>query len=93
MERLDSSSKRGWQTPRIRRAARGDSVYGHYASDPRANRVAYHLYLFKFFKERCKNLSKEKFIEAVKAEGIPVAPGYARLYKQGMLATREAKRI
>lgn len=94
MERLDSQLE-----TRMANAAYLDGrlaeipCMGIMRQDPRANRVAYHLYLFKFFKERCKNLSKEKFIEAVKAEGIPVAPGYARLYKQGMLATREAKRI
>lgn len=66
---------------------------GTMCSDDRVTRNAYHLFIFKYFEEQCKGLPREKFLEALKAEGIPCAPGYVRLYKQGMLRTPLAKRV
>ena len=60
--------------------------------DERITRNAYHLFVFKYFKDNCKGLPREKFIEAMKAEGIPCASGYVCLYKQGMLNSPLAKR-
>jgi len=61
--------------------------------DERVTRNAYHLFVFKYFAEKCKGLPRAKFIDAMKAEGIPCAPGYVCLYKQGLLASPQAKRI
>ena len=36
-----------------------------------ATRSAYHLYPFRYIKEKFNNVSKEKFIQALNAEGIP----------------------
>lgn len=50
--------------------------------DGRVTRHAYHLYIFRYVQEKFGNLPREKFIEALKAEGIPVWCGYPEpLYK------------
>ncbi len=61
--------------------------------DDRVTRNAYHLFLFKYKKAACKNLPKKKFVEALNAEGIPLAPGYVPLYRQAMLTSPQAKRV
>ncbi len=61
--------------------------------DERVNRNSYHLFLFKFKSEKCKGLSREMFIKALTAEGIPSSPGYVCLYKQPLFNTPEFKRI
>ena len=49
---------------------------------PEKARSAYHLFIFKYRKYYFENLPREKFIEALNAEGIPVSPGYTiPLYK------------
>jgi len=44
--------------------------------DERVTCHSYYLYLLKLNRERFPNLSKEKFVRALTAEGIPVAEGY-----------------
>ena len=39
-------------------------------------RSAYHLYSFRYIKEKFNNVPKEKFLEALRAEGIPGDSGY-----------------
>lgn len=52
------------------------------AGDPRISRRAYHLYCLRIDPERF-GCSREKFIEAARAEGLPIAAGYpVPLYKQ-----------
>lgn len=61
--------------------------------DGRITRNSYHLYLFKYVPENMDNIPRDKFLEALVAEGIPCATGYACLYKQAMLKTKAAKEI
>lgn len=57
----------------------GLSVIG--STDPRAAERAYHLYSFRF--DPSGPASKEKFVEALTAEGIPCSGGYpVPLYRQ-----------
>jgi dTDP-4-amino-4,6-dideoxygalactose transaminase len=44
--------------------------------DPRATRHAYHLYMFRYDRAAFDGLSRARFIEALRAEGIPASPGY-----------------
>src|SRR5690606_883288 len=44
--------------------------------DPRATTHAWHLYLFRYDRQAFSGLSKEGFVRALQAEGIPVSPGY-----------------
>lgn len=37
---------------------------------------AYHLYLFRYFPDQFHGLPKEKFVQALEAEGIPASEGY-----------------
>ena len=48
-------------------------------------RHAYHLYIFKYNKEEFSGLSRNKFVEALNAEGIPCSLGYTPLYRQESL--------
>ena len=50
--------------------------------DSPSNRRSYHLYCFRFVPQVWDGVSRERFIEAVQAEGIPISPGYPHpLYK------------
>jgi len=44
-------------------------------------RAAYHLYPFRYEKEHFGNVSRSKFLAALKAEGIPCSSGYNRVNK------------
>lgn len=49
------------------------------------NRSAYHMYPFRFVSEEFGNVSREKFIEALRAEGVPCSPGYGRQNHDGLI--------
>ena len=44
-------------------------------------RNAYHLYMFRYQPEEFSNLSRNAFVKALRAEGIPCSTGYAPLNK------------
>ncbi|MHC4309309.1 MAG: DegT/DnrJ/EryC1/StrS family aminotransferase [Planctomycetota bacterium] len=48
-------------------------------------RAAYHLYPFRYKKEHFNNLSRDKFLSALRAEGIPCSSGYGPQYKDGVV--------
>lgn len=62
-----------------------------------ATRAVYHLYPFRYVKEEFNNIPKEKFIEALNAEGIPATGGYGKQNKDGLmeeaLTSRGYKRL
>lgn len=62
-----------------------------------ATRAVYHLYPFRYIKEKFNNIPKEKFIDALNAEGIPCSGGYGKQNKDGLidevLNSRGYKRI
>jgi dTDP-4-amino-4,6-dideoxygalactose transaminase len=45
-------------------------------TDPRVTRHAWHLFMFRYQSQAFGSLPREKFIEALQAEGIPCSPGY-----------------
>jgi len=49
-------------------------------------RNAYHLYMFRYDREPFAGLPRARFLEALKAEGIPCAGGYTPLNKEPFLA-------
>jgi dTDP-4-amino-4,6-dideoxygalactose transaminase len=49
-----------------------------------ATRSAYHLYPFRYIKEKFNNVPKEKFLKALEAEGIPGSSGYAPQNNDGL---------
>lgn len=44
-------------------------------------RSAYHLYMFRYLKDQFGGLSREKFMEALQAEGVPCSAGYGQMNK------------
>lgn len=48
--------------------------------DPKITRNAYHLYLFRFNREKLGDIPREKILSALRAEGIGCAPGYLPVY-------------
>ena len=50
-----------------------------------ADRSAYHLYPFRYKKEIFDNLPREKFLKALRAEGIPCSGGYGPQYFDGLM--------
>jgi dTDP-4-amino-4,6-dideoxygalactose transaminase len=48
-------------------------------ADPRVTRHAWHIFVFRYQSDAFGSLSREKFLEALQAEGIPCAPGYLPL--------------
>lgn len=60
-------------------------------------RNAYHLYMFRYDSARFSGLSRAKFLDALRAEGVPAGSGYSPLNKDELLkntlASRGYKRI
>jgi dTDP-4-amino-4,6-dideoxygalactose transaminase len=50
-----------------------------------ADRSAYHLYPFRFQAEHFDGLTRDQFIRALHAEGIPCMKGYGPQYKDGLI--------
>ena len=50
-----------------------------------ATRVSFHLFSFRFKKEEFKGLSRDSFLQALRAEGVPCSGGYTALNKQEFL--------
>lgn len=56
---------------------------------PESAERVYHLYMFRYNSEEFAGLSKERFLEALNAEGIPAAGGYpVPLYKQHLFTNK-----
>ncbi len=51
----------------------------------KGNKSAIHLYPFRYIKEKFNNVPKERFLEALRAEGIPGNAGYGKQNKLEML--------
>jgi len=50
------------------------------ARDPRVTQHAWHLFIFRYDPNLARGASREAFIKAMNAEGIPCSPGYVPLY-------------
>jgi perosamine synthetase len=64
---------------------------------PENSRAVWHLYPFRYDADKFHGLPREKFIKAMRAEGIPCLPGYQEQYFDGLLdeaiASRGFKRL
>ncbi|MCK5329886.1 MAG: DegT/DnrJ/EryC1/StrS family aminotransferase, partial [Candidatus Marinimicrobia bacterium] len=54
---------------------------------PEATRVANHLYLARYNQEQFDGIPREKFFEAMRAEGVFTYAGYVPLYKEKLFIT------
>ena len=52
---------------------------------PEVTRAAYHLYPFRYKKDIFKGLSRQSFLKALSAEGIPASGGYSPLHEMDYL--------
>ncbi len=50
-----------------------------------ATRAAYHMYPFRYIREKFDDVPKEKFIRALSAEGIPCSSGYGQQNRDGLI--------
>ncbi len=64
-----------------------------FTRDPRATRVTHHLYMFRYNSEVFDGIPKNRFVEALTAEGIPAHSGYTPIQKQPLFKTEEVLRI
>ncbi|MHC4463138.1 MAG: DegT/DnrJ/EryC1/StrS family aminotransferase [Planctomycetota bacterium] len=48
-------------------------------------RAAYHLYPFRYKKEHFNNITRSKFLSALREEGVPCSGGYGPQYKDGLI--------
>jgi perosamine synthetase len=64
---------------------------------PENSQAVWHLYPFRYDADKFHGLPREKFIKAMRAEGIPCLPGYQEQYFDGLLdeaiASRGFKRL
>jgi dTDP-4-amino-4,6-dideoxygalactose transaminase len=51
------------------------------ARDSRVTRHAYHLFVFRYDAAAFGGMSRDHFLTALKAEGVPCSPGYTPLYR------------
>ena len=56
--------------------------------DPRVTINAYHLYIFRYQARHFSGISRDRFIQALQAEGIPCSSGYRPLYQEPGFHTR-----
>ena len=56
-----------------------------YKLNQKVTRAAFHLFPFRYKKEEFKGLTRDKFLKALKAEGIPCSGGYSTLNKMPFL--------
>jgi dTDP-4-amino-4,6-dideoxygalactose transaminase len=62
-------------------------------ADPAVTRNSYHLYVFRFASERCRGLTRERFVAALAAEGIPSSAGYNGLHTQELFVTEAMQKM
>jgi dTDP-4-amino-4,6-dideoxygalactose transaminase len=58
--------------------------------DPRVTRHAYHLYVFRYDAAGFGGRSRDEFLSALNAEGVPCGAGYVPLYKEVVFQRKTA---
>ncbi len=67
----------------------------HLAYDDRITTHAYHLFLMRFKREELakKGITRDQFIKALVAEGVPICSGYAPLYTFPCVTSSDTERM
>lgn len=67
----------------------------HLAYDDRITTHAYHLFLMRFKQDALaeKDITRDQFIKALIAEGVPICSGYAPLYTFPCVTSRDTERM
>ena len=83
LQRLDEQmAARAQNAQRLTSMLNGIEGVTPLAVDDRVTTHAYHLYVLRFDSQRFGGIARERFIEALTAEGIPCAAGYRPLYRE-----------
>ncbi|MCK4516485.1 MAG: DegT/DnrJ/EryC1/StrS family aminotransferase, partial [Spirochaetaceae bacterium] len=64
-----------------------------FGRDPRATRITHHLYMFRYNADAFGGVSRDRFIQALGAEGIPCSGGYVEIQKQPLFRHESVRRI
>jgi len=82
LERLDGHQARRDANARYLREqlVAVDGVYP-LTVDPRVTRHSWHLFIFRYDADEFGGLPRDRFLETLKAEGIPCMPGYVPLHR------------
>jgi len=80
----DHMARRDENAARLRERLAGIEGLEPQAFSPGAERCAYHLFIYRYDRAACGGVSRDKFVAALAAEGIPVGAGYNPLYREGM---------
>ena len=86
LKRLESDTERRWKnanylTSRIKDI---DGIEIHKLYDG-VTKAAYHLYPFRVDSRKLNGMSRDRFLQALRAEGIPGSSGYGPQYKDGVI--------
>ncbi len=84
MTRVTEQSNRRWENARYLSGLLKD-IPGITPAKlyPGTTKSAYHLYMFRYDKNHFAGLSREKFLQALAAEGVPNSSGYGQMNKSG----------
>ncbi len=86
MKRLEADTQRRWENGQYL-TSRLKNIPGivPHKLNPGTTRAVYHLYPFRFKSEQFGGVSRNKFLEALSAEGVPCAGGYGPQHKDGLI--------
>lgn len=82
MQRLEEQTARRWENARYL-TSKLEKIPGirPHKLNPGVTRAAYHLYPLRYQAQEFGGVTREKFLAALRAEGIPCSGGYGRLNK------------
>jgi perosamine synthetase len=86
MKRLEADTQLRWENGQYLTSKLKDipGVVPHKLYEG-VTRAAYHLYPFRYRKEPFHNAPREKFLAALRAEGVPCSGGYGPQYNDGLI--------
>jgi perosamine synthetase len=86
MKRLDADTELRWENGQyLSSKLKGLPGIAPHRLYEGVTRAVYHLYPFRYQKEHFNNAPREKFLAALRAEGVPCSGGYGPQYKDGLI--------
>ena len=98
LQRLDSETQlRETNASYLKQKLEGVSGLSTYVLYPNVTRAVFHLFPFRFHSEGFKGLSRDVFLKALRAEGIPCSSGYIplndKLYIKDAFTSKNYRRM
>ena len=86
LKRLQSQTELRWENAQYLNSLMKELAgIKNYRLYPEVTKAAHHLFAFRYVSDEFKELPREKFLEALRAEGIPCSPGYSPLNKMACI--------